>query len=79
MKSVNVKTARSALRKLLEDVGSGEEVLILRRGKLVARLVPPSDAGSRRLPSLREFRSSIRTRGHALSAQVVAERRRQRY
>ena len=78
MKSVNVKTARSALRKLLEDVGGGEEVVILRRGKQVARLVPP-DTRPRRLPSLREFRSSIRTRGNPLSAQVVTERRRQRY
>ena len=78
MKSVNVKTARSALRKLLEDVGSGEEVVILRRGKQVARLLPP-DARRRRLPSLREFRSSIRVRGGSLSAQVVAERHRQRY
>ena len=76
VKSVNVKTARSGLRRLLEDVRSGEEVVILKRGKQVARLLPPD--GPRRLPSLREFRSSIRVRGGPVSAQVIAERR-QRY
>ncbi len=78
MKSVNVKTARSALRKLLEEVRSGEEVVLVKRGKQVARLLPPDDR-PRRLPSLREFRGSIRVRRRPLSAEIVAERRRQRY
>jgi len=76
VKSVNVKTARRGRRRVLEDVRSGEEVVILKRGKQVARLLPPD--GPRRLPSLREFRSSIRVRGGPVSSQVIAERR-QRY
>jgi prevent-host-death family protein len=79
MKSVNVKTARSAFRKLLQDVGSGHDVLIVRRGKAVARLVPVSDAEPRHLPSLRELRSSIEIKGRAPSTDVIAVRRQERY
>jgi prevent-host-death family protein len=78
MKRVNVKTARSHLRELLEEVASGEEVLLVRRGKEVARLVPPRRRAERP-PSLREFRASLGVKGRSLSAEVVHEPRRQRY
>jgi prevent-host-death family protein len=79
LKQVNVKTARSRLRQLLDDVENGEEFIVVRRGKPVARLVPAKAAGSSPFPPLHDFRGSIRVRGRSLSAQVVEARRRQRY
>ena len=38
MKEVNVKEARKRISELLDKAQQGEEVLILRRGKKVARL-----------------------------------------
>jgi prevent-host-death family protein len=80
MKRVSVRTARMHLRQLLDDVASGQEVELLRRGKPVARLVPPPRRSAALvLPSLREFRASVRGKGGTVSAEVVKERRRARY
>ena len=43
MRSVDVTQAREQLAKLLDAVESGEEVVILRRGRPVARLVRIND------------------------------------
>ena len=40
MKTVNVHEAKTHLSRLLEDVEAGEEVVIARGGKPVARLAP---------------------------------------
>ncbi|MCX5844214.1 MAG: type II toxin-antitoxin system prevent-host-death family antitoxin [Deltaproteobacteria bacterium] len=74
---INVKEARSKLSSLLDRVEEGTEVILLRRGKEVARLVPPSGMG-RRLPSLSDFRSSIKTRGIPLSETVIKGRQEER-
>ncbi|HEY3759400.1 MAG TPA: type II toxin-antitoxin system prevent-host-death family antitoxin [Solirubrobacteraceae bacterium] len=42
-KSVGVHHAKTHLSQLLEDVAMGEEVVITRRGEVVAVLVPPPD------------------------------------
>ncbi|WP_043765603.1 type II toxin-antitoxin system Phd/YefM family antitoxin [Algiphilus aromaticivorans] len=42
MTEVSVREAREQISRLLERVQSGEEVLILRRGKPAARLVGPA-------------------------------------
>ena len=39
-KSVGVHEAKTHLSRLLDDVAAGEEVVITRRGTVVARLVP---------------------------------------
>jgi prevent-host-death family protein len=76
---VSVARARQELRSLLDEVATGEEVAVLRRGKEVARIVPPSKDRPRRLPSLRAFRRSIALRGAAMSRSVVRERAGGRY
>ncbi len=48
-KSVGVHEAKTNLSRLLEQVASGEEIVITRRGEAVARLVPARRAGGRRL------------------------------
>ncbi len=78
MKTVSVAEARRRLKALLDEVSSGHEVAVVRRGREVARLVPPKRSG-RRLPALGAFRASIRVRGEPVSGAVVRARREARY
>lgn len=41
MKTVNLAEAKAHLSELVDQAAAGETVQILRRGKLVAQLVPP--------------------------------------
>lgn len=75
---VNVKEARDNIGKLLDRTEKGEEILISRRGKKVARLVPV-DVLKKRLPDLGAFRASIAVRGAALSQTVIDSRNMERY
>jgi len=75
---VNVKEARKNFRALLQLVEAGEEVILLRWGKEVARLVPPKTE-EQTLPSLKEFRSSLNVKGEPLSQKVIQLREEERY
>ena len=78
MKTVSVAEARSRLKVLLDEVSSGQKVSVVRRGREVARLVPPRPI-KRRLPPLGSFRASIRVTGEPVSRTVVRARRNARY
>ena len=78
MKTVSVAEARRRLKALLDEVSSGHQVSLVRRGREVARLVPPRRRG-RRLPALGSFRASIRVTGEPVSQAVVRARREARY
>lgn len=54
MQTVNIHAAKTQLSRLLEAVEAGEEIVIARAGKPVARLVPvePFKAPPRRLGTL---------------------------
>ncbi|MGA3083485.1 MAG: type II toxin-antitoxin system prevent-host-death family antitoxin [Thermodesulfobacteriota bacterium] len=75
---INSKEARSKLSSLLDRVEKGDEIVILRRGEKVARLIPSLTEG-RKLPSLKKFRSSIRIKGESLRAMVLRQRAEERY
>lgn len=75
---INVKDARSKLSSLLDQVEDGGEVIIRRRGKEVARLVPPQGQANL-LPSLKDFRASIRISGESLRDAVIRGREEERY
>jgi len=75
---INVKDARSKLSSLLDQVEDGGEVIIRRRGKEVARLVPPQGQDNL-LPSLKDFRASIRISGESLRDAVIRGREEERY
>ena len=80
MHRVSVAEARQKLRTLLDEVESGQEVVVLRRGKEVARIVPVSPrAKGRRLPALAGLRASIKVKGAPLSGTVLSGRRAERY
>jgi prevent-host-death family protein len=79
MTRVSVREAREQFRELLDRVSSGEEVVITRRGRDVARIVPPTPAARRTLPTLREFREKIVVQGEPLSETVRRGRGGERY
>jgi prevent-host-death family protein len=79
MKKVSVAEARRTFRTLLDEVSSGHEVIVVRRGQEVARLVPPKPSSRRRLPPLASFRASIRVKGEPMSRLVARVRRESRY
>ena len=68
MKQVGAFEAKSRLGQLLDWVEAGEEVVITRRGKVVARLVPPSTAFDRErsrsaAQKIREMRKGVTLSG----------------
>jgi prevent-host-death family protein len=48
MKTINVHAAKTQLSRLLEEVSRGEEVVIAKAGRPVAKLVAIDQAGPRR-------------------------------
>jgi prevent-host-death family protein len=58
MKHVGIKQAREALPELVHRAEAGEEIVITRQGRAVARLVA-APRTPRALPTLREFRRSL--------------------
>jgi len=78
VKKISVKDARASLPALLNRVARGEEIVIQRRGKPAARLVPPARSRAP-LPDLTAFRASIRVKGEPMSASVIKGRREERY
>jgi prevent-host-death family protein len=64
MKQVGIKQARQGLPALIDQVETGEGIIITRQGKAVAQLVPVLSK-QKALPSLVEFR---RTKSRGTSA-----------
>lgn len=76
MKQANVNTARNKFGTLLDWVEQGEEVVITRRGKLVARLAPAGTVrvGPRVNPEeARAASQRIRERAKQLTGKVTLE------
>jgi len=61
MQEVNVREARQYLSRLLDAVAVGEEIVILRRNKPVARLLPPVgvETGRVHFPDHTDLRAEI--------------------
>lgn len=75
---VSVREAREGLRRLLDQVQAGDEVVVLRRGVEAGRLVPPRHRAAP-LPDLSGLRASVKLRGRALSRQIQEARRSSRH
>ncbi len=78
MLEINVKEVRSNLSALLERVERGEEIVITRHGKKIARLISANKT-RKTLPSLSDFRSGIKIKGKPLSQAVIDSRSGERY
>lgn len=61
MQKINVKDARRNISRLLDQVTAGEEIIIIRRGKPVARMVQVDNQSieSVRFPNRRAFRDKL--------------------
>ena len=75
---ISAKEARRKLSSLLKKVEKGDEIVVVRRGKQVARLIP-FQKKEKHLPQLREFRASIKIKGKPLSATISNSRGETRY
>lgn len=78
MRTVNVSETREHLAQLLDAVEAGEEVLIVRRDRPVARLVPVAN-GMNPFPSRRELREALPPMREDADAVVRALRDDERY
>jgi prevent-host-death family protein len=79
MKEIGAFEAKSRLGQLLDWVEAGEEVVITRRGKVVARMVPPSMAfdrerGRQAVQRIRGMRKGV-TLGGANIKDLISEGR----
>ena len=74
VRKVSVREARQHLRRLLDQVQAGDEVVMTHRGVEVARLVRPHRKPAR-LPDLEGFRASVKLRGQPLSREIIESRR----
>ena len=74
MRTISVATARGHLADLIDEVGSGEAVVITRHGREVARIVPSQQAGSP-LPSRAEARRAMVSAGATVGRSVVRKLR----
>lgn len=73
MKHVGIKQAREALPDLVHRAEAGEEIVITRQGKAVARLVAAKRT-PQALPPLREFRDSLGAGGTPAARLIRDER-----
>jgi prevent-host-death family protein len=73
MQSYSAKQARSHFSLLLKKAEKGEEIILVRRGREIARLSKATKKKAK-LPSLREFRSTITATGRCLSETVIRMR-----
>ena len=78
MQRASVREVRDNLRAFLERAEAGEEIVVMNRGREVARIVPPQRE-PQRFPDLTEFRNSIKLRGGSVSETVIQMRREARY
>lgn len=78
MRTVSVREARAEISRLLDAVARGEEVVIERHGRPVARLVPVATE-IRHLPDRSAFRQSLREARESARQAVRAMRDEQRF
>lgn len=74
MIKANAKEARQHFSHLMDQVENGEEVFILRRGHIIAHITPYVEFTTKSLPSLKEFRSSIKLTGKPISKMIIEAR-----
>lgn len=79
MTRVSVQEARRNLSALLERVAAGEDIAIIRDGKVIAKIIQER-AEAPKLPDLSTFRAGIRVaEGKSLDNTVQRLREEQRY
>ena len=62
---ISAKEARNKLSILLKKAEEGSEIVIVKRGKRVARLIA-AESRKKRLPTLKDFRASVKINGRPM-------------
>lgn len=78
MEKINIREARRHFSGLLKKVEEGQEIIITRRNKEVARLVGYQDKRPE-LPALSDFREKISIKGEPMSKSIIKARDEERY
>lgn len=78
MKKVQVNEVREKLAKYLAEAEQGEEIIITKHSKPVARLVAYEEKKPK-FPDLTEFRKQFKVKGKPLSEIVIEMRREERF
>ena len=78
MQRASVREVRDNLRAYLDRAEAGEEIVVMRWGREVARIVPPQWE-PQRFPDLTEFRNSIKLRGEGVLETLLRMREETRY
>lgn len=78
MKTATVRDLRNRYTSLLAWIGAGEEVIITRRGKAIARLVPEQEHSAvpvdwSQSPAVKRDRAGSRTLAAAASLELLHE------
>jgi prevent-host-death family protein len=74
MLTINIHEAKTHLSRLIERAAAGEEIIITKAGKAIAKLVPLHDAHSARNPGI--FQGKLKVPGDfdaALPGEVVLQ------
>lgn len=79
MIQVNVREARQRWAKLISSAQAGQTIEVTRRGKTVARILPPLPTTRRKLPDLTAFHKTLKMTGTPMSQTVIEMRRQERY
>ncbi|MEX0721735.1 MAG: type II toxin-antitoxin system prevent-host-death family antitoxin [Balneolaceae bacterium] len=79
MKKVPINEVREHLAKYLTKAEHGEEIIITKHNKPIAKLVNYTEAKKPKFPDMTEFRKQFKVKGKPLSETVIEMRREDRF
>lgn len=77
MIEIGVKEFRDQLSLILDKIQNGEEIIIKRRGKKIAKIINYKEMATP-LESIKDFREKIHIKGKTLSQTVIYQRTNER-
>jgi prevent-host-death family protein len=75
MRTIQAAEAKTQFLRILDDVEQGESVIVTRRGRKVARIVPEADADRDRVTKAMQSILEIRKRTKPVSLEEILEMR----
>ena len=79
MKKVPVNQVREQMAKYLAEAERGEEIIITKHNKPIAKLVNYTESEKPKFPDMTEFRKKIKVKGKPMSEFVIQMRREDKY
>lgn len=79
MKKIAVNQVREQLSKYLAEAERGEDIVITKHNKPIAKLVHYEEPTKPQFPDMTEFRKKFKVRGKPMSEYVIEMRREERF